>query len=445
MISDITNKRIWRIAYPIILGSIAQNLINVTDTAFLGRLGKIELGAAAIGGVFYLAIIMFGYGLGLGTQIIVARRSGEGRQEGIGTVMEHSLATLVLSSVLIFGLIKFFSPGFFSSIISSQGVFEATRDYMKLRSWGIFFAFINIGFSAFYIGITRTGVITWSTVLMAVINIFLDYVLIFGKMGFPEMGIRGAAAASVSAEMSVTAFFVFYTLSLTDLKKYNLFTFTGFNFELWKRLAGISLPVMIQNFISLAVWFVFFVFVEKMGETQLAISNIIRSVYVILMIPIQGFSSATNTLVSFLIGQGRLAGVLPVIYKTSWLCFLMVMVFVVFSLLMPSEIIGIYTDDPLLAEGSIPVLHVVSGSVICFAFAMVFLYGVSGTGKTQVALIMEMVVITVYLIAAYLFANVLSFSIALVWTVEFIYAILLFLLSFLYLKSGNWRKASRQI
>jgi Na+-driven multidrug efflux pump len=280
---------------------------------------------------------------------------------------------------------------------------------------------------------------------MALINIFLDYVLIFGKMGFPEMGIRGAAAASVLAEMAVTAFFVFYTLSLTDLKKYNLFTFTGFNFELWIRLAGISLPVMIQNFISLAVWFVFFIFVEKMGETQLAISNIIRSVYVILMIPIQGFSSATNTLVSFLIGQGRLSGVLPVIYKTSWLCFLMVMVFVVFSLLMPSEIIGIYTDDPLLAKGSVPVLYVVSGSVICFAFAMVFLYGVSGTGKTQVALIMELAVITVYLIAAYLFANVLSFPIALVWTVEFIYAILLFLLSFLYLRFGNWRKPSRRI
>ena len=84
MNSKLSNKRIWTIAYPIILGSIAQNIISVTDTAFLGRVGEVALVAAAIGGIFYLAIIMLGWGFGIGTQIIVARRMGENRPGEVG-------------------------------------------------------------------------------------------------------------------------------------------------------------------------------------------------------------------------------------------------------------------------------------------------------------------------------------------------------------------------
>ncbi|MFO7922067.1 MAG: MATE family efflux transporter [Bacteroidales bacterium] len=440
--TTISNKRIWRIAYPIILGSIAQNFINVTDTAFLGRLGEVELGAAAIGGIFYLAIVMFGYGLGIGTQIIVARREGEGRQRSIGRVMEHSFIILIFLALAMFVMMKLFSPGFFSVIISSEKVYIASNDFIQLRAWGVFFAFINMGFNALYIGTARTGIITWSTLLMACINIFLDYVLIFGKLGFPEYGIKGAAIASFCAEISVSIFLFIYTFGYTDLKRYRLFYFQKININIWIRIIRISLPVMLQNFLSFGVWFVFFVFVEQMGETSLAVSNIIRSVYVIMMVPIWGFASASNTLVSYLIGRGRDMEVLPLIFKTAWLCFLMVMAFVSLIILMPDQIIRVYTTDADLVAASLPVLNVVSGAVLCFAFAMVFFYGLSGTGVTQATLVIELLVVTVYLFVAYLLTNVYELSVSWVWTVEFLYASGLFILSFLYLRYGNWRVRS---
>jgi putative MATE family efflux protein len=427
------------IAYPIILGSVAQNFINVTDTAFLGRLGEVELGAGAIGGVFYLTIIMFGYGLSVGTQIIVARREGEGKHRHVGRVMEHSFAALVVIGALMFILMKFLSPLFFSLIISSKQILFASNEFIQMRAWGVVFAFINMGFNAFYIGTSNTRVITWSTVSMALVNIVLDYILIFGKFGFPELGLKGAAIASFCAEISVSVFFVWYTLSHTDLKKYRLFYFRGFNLSILTRIGRISVPVMFQNFLSLAVWFVFFVFVEQLGETQLAVSNIIRSVYVILMIPIWGFAAASSTLVSFLIGQGREQHVLPVIYKTAGLCFLMVSGFVLLIIFMPVGIVSLYTNDEALISASLPVLNVVSGTVICFGFAMVFFNGLSGTGKTNVTLIIELIVVAVYLIAAYLLTSVFKLSIARVWTVEYLYAVALFLLSFIYLKSGKWK------
>ncbi|TVR74800.1 MAG: MATE family efflux transporter [Marinilabiliales bacterium] len=441
----ISNRKIWNIAYPIILGSVAQNFINVIDTAFLGRLGEAELGAAAIGGVFYLVIIMFGYGLGLGTQIMIARRAGEHRESRTGIVVEHSIVTLFILSVLVFGLIKSLAPSFFSAIIISPRIQVLTEDYVQIRSWGIFFAFINMGLNAFFIGTARTRVITWSTTFMAVVNIILDWLLIFGNMGFPAMGIKGAALASVLSEVSVLGFMIIYTVAFSDTRRYGLFSFKGFNRHLWLRLTGISFPVMVQNVISLAVWFAFFVFVEKMGETELAVSNIIRSVYVILMIPIWGFSAASNTMVSFLIGRGQEDEVLRLVFRISGLCFMMVLLFVVVIVLLPESILSIYTDDQILIANSLPALYVVCGTVICFAFAMVFVNAVSGTGRTRVALVIEMAVIGVYLVAAYAFSNVFRFPVAVVWTVEFIYAGLIFVLSWIYLRYGRWRENPLQL
>ena len=80
------NKNILQISYPIFLGLLAQNVINVTDTAFLGHVGEVELGASAIGAVFYMMIFMMGFGFSVGAQIIIARRNGEGNYRDIGNV-----------------------------------------------------------------------------------------------------------------------------------------------------------------------------------------------------------------------------------------------------------------------------------------------------------------------------------------------------------------------
>ena len=79
-------RQIWQIAYPIILSGIAQNIINFTNTAFLGHVGEVELGASAIAGIYYFTFIMVGWGIGSGTQIIIARRLGQQKFSDIGIV-----------------------------------------------------------------------------------------------------------------------------------------------------------------------------------------------------------------------------------------------------------------------------------------------------------------------------------------------------------------------
>ena len=211
-----TNKEIWNVSYPIFLGLLAQNIINVTDTAFLGRVGEVELGASAMGGLFYICVFTIAFGFSVGSQILIARRNGEGRYKDVGPVMIQGGTFLLGLAVLMFGLTHLLAPSIVRLLISSDSIFDATMEFLNWRIWGFFFAFVNVMFRALYIGITRTKVLTMNAVVMALVNVLLDYILIFGKFGMPEMGIKGAAVASVMAEAASLACLLYTSPSPRD-------------------------------------------------------------------------------------------------------------------------------------------------------------------------------------------------------------------------------------
>ena len=437
--TSVKYKEIWKIAYPIILGSIVQNIISVTDTAFLGRVGEIELGAAAIGGVFYLTLIMLGFGFSIGSQIIVARRFGENNNKQIGVVIEHSHYFLIVLAILIISVMQWAMKPIFEAVLESDDIQTASVSYFQYRIFGLFFAFINYGFRAFYIGIARTRIITWTTVFMAITNVFFDYALIFGNFGFPALGISGAAIASVIAEVSAMIFFIFFTLKFVDLKFFNLFRFKKFDFAILKRIFTVAFPMMMQNFISFTGWFFFFLFVEKMGERPLAISNVIRSIYVVMLIPIWGFTSATNTLVSFLIGRERKDEVIPLILKILKICIVGVTGLVLLNMLFPEVVLSIYTNNQILIQEALPTLYVVSIAALFLTVGFVIFSGVSGTGMTKVSFLIETSVIVFYVLYTYIMVNIKSPKIEFVWTVEIFYGSIIAIISFLYMKYGNWQ------
>lgn len=435
-----TYRRIWEISLPIILSLVAQNIVNVTDTAFLGRVGEVELGASAIGGLFYISLFMLGFGFGIGGQILIARRNGERNYGEIGKITDNSFYFLMGMGLFLFLIIKFFSPAMLRPMISSDAVYQASIDFLQYRIYGIFFAFGNVLLRAFYIGTTSTRVLIYNAVIMAGTNVVLGYALIFGNFGMPEMGIKGAALASSISEAVSAIFFFTYTIKMVDLKKYNLFRFGDFDWKIVRNTLDISIFVMLQYFISLAAWFIFFMVIEKMGERPLAISNIIRSAYIVLMIPVFAFGSTASSLVSNVIGQGRPDQVIPVIKKVALLNLMLVGSFVLISALIPSLLISVYTSDPELVRQTVPSFYVVMSALLLFSFSSILFNGVSGTANTATALTIEIITIGIYLIVAWFLAVYLKLSIELVWTSEYIYFLMLGVLSYLYLKSGNWRK-----
>jgi len=442
MLRSISYKNIWKIAFPIIISGVAQNVVNVTDTMFLGRVSNVALGAGGNSGIFYFVLVITGMGFTTAAQIIIGRRNGEKNYSEIGKVFDHCIYMVIPLSFLLFFFIRYCSPYLLEVIIKSPAILEASKEYLHYRAFGIFVAFLNFSFIAFYVGTTQTKMLIYVTITMMLVNVFLDYSLIFGNFGFPEMGIKGAAIASVIAETTALLFFIIYTYKKIDLKKYNLFTFKNFDATILKRILSIGSPIMIQSFLSLGSWFTFFIIIEKLGEKELAISHIIRSIYMVLMIPLFGFSSATNSLVSNLIGQGKSDLVLTLIKKITLLSLLSTAVVLSFNLLFQKEMIGFYTNDAQLILETLPTLNIISFTMFFFAVAFILFNGVNGTGNTRTSLLIETITISIYLAATYYIAIVLKSSLPIVWCSEFIYFTFLGVLSFAYLKWGNWKKVS---
>ena len=434
-----SNKNIFKVTYPIFLTLLAQNIINVTNTAFLGRVGEVELGASAIGGVFYFAIYMIGFGFSQGAQILIGRRNGEKNYQQIGPIFNNSLLFNLVLAIIIFSLSVKGVPSIMKLLVSSEHVYRASIQYMNWRIYGFLFAFVAVIYRAFYVGITETRILTTSAVLMAVTNIFFDYALIFGNFGFPKMGIEGAGISSVISEAVTLLYLIWHTIYRIDGKLYGLFEFKKVEIKTILTILNLSIFIMFQFFISISTWFMFFIFIERMGEQPLAVSNIGRSMYIMLMIPGQALATAVNTLVSNLIGAGRKEEVMPFINKVMRIVLVIAFPLALLTFIFPELFSRIYTDDAALIQACIPVLRVVAVAILSCAGGMVIFNAVSGTGNTRTAFVFEVITLSFYISYVYYTAIVLRSHVAVVWMSEFVYWLILITLGYWYLRKGNWR------
>lgn len=434
-----SNKDIWDVSYPILLALLAQNVINVTDTAFLGHVGEVELGASAMGGLLYICIFTVAFGFSTGSQIMIARRNGEGRYRDVGPVMMQGCLFLLAMAAVIFGLFRWSMPTIVRVLISSDNIYDATCEFLHWRMFGFFFSFVNVMFRALYVGITRTKVLTMNAIVMAVVNVFLDYALIFGHFGFPEMGVKGAAIASVLAEVASFVFVVVYTWLYVDLKKYGLNHWPQWDMVLLGRILSISCFTMVQYFISMATWFVFFMAVERLGERELAIANIVRSIYIVLLIPVQALSTAANTLVSNLIGAGGIGSVMMLMKKIAKVSFVIVLLCVILMVIFPRLFLSVYTNEPALLSESIPSIYVIGVAMLVAAVANIYFNGISGTGNTQAALWLETSTLIVYGIYIFCVGWWIQAPVSICFTTEILYYTLLLIASLIYLKKAKWQ------
>lgn len=416
-----------------------EQMIGMTDTAFLGRVGEIELGAAAIAGVYYLAVFMLGFGFGAGAQILIARRNGEGHHKEIGDVFYQGMYFMMGLALFAFLSTKAVSPRLLPLIVSSPRICEAALSYINWRIFGFFFSFAAVMFRAFFVGTTQTKTLTMNSMVMVLSNIVFNYILIFGKFGFPELGIAGAAIGSSLAELVSLAFFVAYTWRRVDLSRYGLDCLPRFGLRKLRRILTVSFWTMIQNFISLSTWFIFFLFVEHLGERALAITNIIRNISGMLFMVVAAFGSTCSSLVSNLIGAGHEDAVLPLVRKHVWLVLSIVLPMAGLFAAFPGRVLGIYTDMPGLLAAAVPSLWVYCTTLLPTALGNIYFSAVSGTGNTRRAFVLELATLAVYTLYIYVVIEHLRIDVAWCWSSEHVYGFCIFLLCYLYMKRGAWK------
>jgi len=416
-----TYGNIFKIAWPIILFQLAQNVIGFTDTIFLGRVGELEMGAVVLFSVFYLVMQMIGYGISRGGQILIARRAGEKRFKEIGQIVDNLFVLQMLLGLILFLFLKFGLEYFLPWFIHTPEVYQAGLDYLGCRAYGLPFSFFAFVFLSLYTGIGKTRIITVITVLLAGVNIVLDYVLIFGAFGAPEMGIAGAGLASAIAEIVSGLFAIAYVIFDKKLVPFEIFKFKGVNTAFMKKVTEISTPIALQYIIGLGGWFVFFTFIENMGQRALAISGILKQLYTFYSIPAWGLGTAANSLVSNMLGMNSVRGAIQSIKRTSVMSMGMTAVLMLTIFFVPDWMISIFRNEPELIDATMEVVYILAPILVSCAFSSILFNAVMGTGATRKSLIIEVVCVVLYLAYAFLIVNVLGKGLTWAWMAEFVY------------------------
>jgi MATE family multidrug resistance protein len=394
---QVTYRQILTISLPLMLTALFNNVINFIGVAFMGRVGETELAASGIAALIYISLTMVPYGLSVGFQIIVARRAGENRQAIIGRVFNSNLVFMSGVGVALYLFLVLLAPEILRPLFSSEEVYAAGMIYLKYRGPEIIFAAIAFTLIAFYTSIGNNRIISWSALIMLVVNVFFNYNLVFGKMGFPQMGIAGSGLA--------------------------------------------ALPVVLQHLLSTGTWVIFFLMIEKMGSSSLAASNVAKEVYMLLGVTTWGIANATNSLVSNILGQGRQEELFHLLGKILRVSILFSLVFCSAVLLFPDAFTGVFTNDPHIQELARNPVRITGVCLFMMATASVLFRAVTGTGATRYSLLLELITLVAYMIYVIILIPVLHVNLTMAWTSEFLYWLVLGGLSYYYLRTGNWRKA----
>lgn len=435
-----TYKNIWLLSFPLIIASISETVIGVTDAIFLSHYGMTELAALGLADTIYAMSLFLILGFVDGVQIIIGRRAGEEKYKKIGQVLNQGLYILGFVSTVMVLLILYAVPLLTVEIFQSLEIQATVDNYLKIAIYGLFFHAFNLVLSAFYVGVSRTKVFIGATILLAVTNILLDYLLIFGNYGFAEMGIEGAAIASLCAEIAVSLYLVIDVLRLGYIKTYGLFIFEKVNYTIIKALYKLSIPVSMEVLIESLRWFFFFLIIEQLGEESLAIATIIFSCYALLLIPIDAYSETISSMVSNLIGQRDEKDVGELVLKTIKLGYLSILPLLLFTLFFPEHILALFAADESLSEATLMTLFVILVATVIAAPADIIASAVAGTGDTVVTLLIEFIVSLCTLGYVYYAALIAEYSLVYIWFGEVIGWGVCLLLSWAWLQSGYWKR-----
>ncbi len=435
----VTNKQILTIALPITLAILIPQINMLTNSIFLGDLSTEALGNAGITGVFYLIFAVAGLGLNNALQAVFSRYAGSDNPEAFKTILAQGIR-ICLQFAVAGILITWFVAPLILQQVADPKAYPQQIEFLKIRIWGLPFLFLFQMGNAFLVASLNSRYLMIGFICEAGLNILLDYLLIKGRWGFPALGFNGAAVASVIAEV-VGMIVVLIVLYRTGLKKhYGLLKTFVYDKVITKQILKISAPLMLQYVISVTTWLIFFILIEGLhDETAKAISNTMRNVFGLTGVFVWAFASTCNVMVSNLMGQKREDKVLEAINKIMLLSIGFCLAMCLLVNIFPTAFFSLFGQGPEFVKQGIPVLRVVSFGLMFMSIANVWLNGVTGTAKTRMNLFIEIIAITVYLIYTWYFIKVKYISLAMAWSNELVYWFTIFIMSFIYLRSGRWK------
>lgn len=435
--------KVWHLAAPVVVGMISQTLINLVDTAMVGRLGASALAATGLGGILSWMILGTVGALHVGTQAVASRRYGERNFVDAGRALDNSIAIAFVIGLLGSSIL---SPTMRQIIVFFTKDPEVVRQgagYIGWRVMGALPFMVIMAHRGFFNGIGETHLHMRVGITMNILNIFMNWIFIFGNLGAPAMGAAGAAFGSTISVLIGMLIFIMIGYFHPRRRAYGYYRIANVSREgLWRvlRLAG---PSGIRSFLIMLGFSIFSGIVARLGTVQMAATNVVLNIMSMAYLPGYGMGTAAATLIGQKLGEGDPEGAEAFGWEANRLGVIMMGVMGILFIFLPGVLLRFFTlDSEVIRVGTIP-LRMMGFVQIFDAAGMVLSGALEGAGMNRWVLVVELSVNWfLFLPLTYLLAYVLDLGLIGAWTAFGVYLITFGVLVIYKYSLGTWKKVS---
>jgi putative MATE family efflux protein len=434
------NREIVRLAAPVIVGMISHTVLNIVDTAMVGRLGDVALGAVGLGSFFALVTVLVFGSLNIGTQAVTSRRLGERKEDQYSIIFFNSFLLSLAIGLVISVIGYFLSPWIFSLLSKRPEIVSEGAPYLRIRFIGLFSMIAIFTMRGFVYGLARARIDMVLSVLINVLNIVLNYFLIFGHWIFPRLEVRGAAIAST---ISTVAGLIVYII-IVYIRIIRPLPTEHFRLRLSRTMMNliirISAPRAVQS-ISIVGFIIFLSLVGRIGISELAISNIIYKAFNLSFMIGLSIGTASATLVGRSLGEGNEKAAARYGWHSVGLGAIAMGVIGVIFMLFPRQIMGVFTDSAGTIEKGVVPFRILGAFQILDGVGIILSRTLQGAGSTLYVMVAEMIAIWIVMIPfCYTAVEVLGGDLLLAWWSLFFYIIFFTAAVTWKFKEGGWKK-----
>jgi putative MATE family efflux protein len=384
---DISYRRIFRIAGPVMLTQLTYAAMGFIDTVMVGQLGVTALAAIGLGAmvVWWLNSFLIGAVSGVNTAVSQAEGASDRRGVGDSFVQGTWMGIFIgLGLGLILAWQAF--PTFLRWVDPEPEVRQIAHSYMQIRMLSVISLVPLLVADSVYRGLGRTVVPMISAALQLLLNCGLNYVLIFGKLGFPEMGAPGTALGTVLSQFIVGSV-LWLSIPLGRIGgHYSVLSRLRPNPVVLKMLFGLSLPIGLQSFMEMGGVSVFGVVMARLGEAEMAATQAVIQNWSVAFMAGFGLSVTATTLVGQCVGSGDLERARLAVKRVLLIGYLLMLPMAVLYLFLPEQLMSIFAhgaDLELLRPFARPLFLIVTVCLILDLRFMVFSGSLRGAGDTS--------------------------------------------------------------
>lgn len=433
-------KSISVLALPIIGGMTSQNILNLVDTAMVGALGAPSLAAVGIASFVSFMAVASITGLSSAVQATAARRYGEGRMNELAYSLNGGILISICVGLPLTLVLWFACPWIYAALIDDPVVVSEGVPYLQARFLAIAFVGMNFSFRGFWSATNRASRYLRTLLLMHTINIFLNYCLIFGHFGFPELGTQGAGLGTTISV--VIGCGIYHWIGFREARDQGFYQHLP-NSEQLSSLLKLGIPSSIQQFLFAAGFTALFWIIGQIGTAELAVANVLINITLVAVLPGLGLGLAAATLSGQALGRGDADDALMWGWDVAKVASVVFFAFAIPVLLFTDPILAVFLHEPHLIQLGHAPLQLLGAGIIFDGVGLVLMNALLGVGAARVVAIVGVALQwLLFLPVAYLVGPTFGYGLIAIWLAMMAYRGMQAAIYAYYWRKQSWAQIS---